>query len=189
MDGLEHGRAASLRIDIPGGRDADGTRQSRRQIGQNIGMQIGRHHRIDRARLHHHAHRHRIDQLLVPGHVLVVVGDQGSDLIPEHHAVPLRVRLGHHGQMLPRARTRDIEREPHDPLHAAAGEDGNFGGDFFRQAAMGAAALAGIFAFRVFTHDHPVQIAFAYVPQRGRHTRQNAGRADVGILIQTLADL
>ena len=30
-----------------------------------------------------------VDQFLVPGHVLVIVRDQGRDLIPEHHAVPL----------------------------------------------------------------------------------------------------
>ena len=41
---------------------------------------------------------------------------------------------------------------------AGAGEDRGFGGNFLGVAAMGTAAMAGIFALGVFTHDHPVDI-------------------------------
>ena len=67
---------------------------------------------------------------------------------------------------LRRAGAGDVEGEAHDPLDAAAGEDRDLGRDFLGQAAMGAAALAGIFAFGVLPHDHPVQVARADIAQR-----------------------
>ena len=152
-------------------------------------MQVGRHHGIDGARLEDHAHGHRVHQFLVPGHVLVVVGDEGGDLVPEHHAVPLGVGLGDHGQVLARAGAGDVEGDAHDPLHAAAGEDGDLGGDLLGQAAVRAPALTGILALRVLAHDHPVQVARVHVAQGRGHAGQHPRRADVGVLVQALADL
>ena len=77
----------------------------------------------------HHAHGHRIDQFLVPGHVLIIVRYQRRDLVPEHHAVALRIGLGDDGELLARTRARDVEGEAQDPLDAAAGEDRGLGGD------------------------------------------------------------
>ena len=47
VDRLEHRRAAPLGIDVAGGRDAERAGQRRRQIGQDIGVQVGRHHGVD----------------------------------------------------------------------------------------------------------------------------------------------
>ena len=103
--------------------------------------------------------------------------------------MPLGIGLGHDGQVLPGPRSSDIEGEAHDALDAAAGEDGGLGGDFLRQAAVGASALTGIFAFGVLPHDHPVQVAGA-TSLNGEVTpgRTRVG-PDVGILVQALADL
>ena len=43
----------------------------------------------------------------------------------------------------------------HDALDADAGEDRDFGADFLGQAAMDAAAAAGILAFGIFADEFP----------------------------------
>ena len=53
---------------------------------------------------------------------------------------------------------------------------------------MGASALAGIFAFRVFSHDDPVEVLGRSISQGAGNTREDAGRPDIGVLIQGLAD-
>jgi hypothetical protein len=66
-------------------------------------VQIGRHDGVETLRLQRHPHRHRIDQHLVPGDVGELFRDFLGDLVPHHHAVALRVRLGHDAQQLARA--------------------------------------------------------------------------------------
>lgn len=51
-----------------------------------------------------------------------------------------------------------------------------------------AAALAGIFTVRIFTHDHPVEILGGDARERAHDAWQNAGGADIGILVEGLAD-
>ena len=51
-----------------------------------------------------------------------------------------------------------------------------------------AAADAGIFAFRVFADDHPVEFLAVNVAQRAGDAGQDARRADIGVLIERLAD-
>ena len=102
--------------------------------------------------------------------------------------VPLRVRLGDDGEQLARARAGERERKAHDALDAGAGEHRDVGRDFLRQAAMDASADAGIFAFGVLAHDHPVEFRAADMAQRARDPRQNASRPHVGVLVERLAD-
>ena len=111
---------------------------------------------VDAGGLAHHARRHRIHQLLLDRDMRKILGDMGSHLIPEDHAMALRVGLGDHGQQLAWARFGNLEGRAHDPLDADAGEDGGLGGDLDGVAAMRAATMAGIFALAVLTHDHPV---------------------------------
>ena len=119
------------------------------------------------ARAADHAHGHRVDQLLVPGDVGEVGGDEGGDLVPEHHAVALGVGFRHHGEVLARAGAGALEGVAHDPLDADAGEDRDLGRDLLGQAAMGAAAMAGILALAVLADDEPVEIAGADVARAG----------------------
>ncbi len=73
VDRLEHRGAAAFRVDIPGGSDAQRTGQGGGQIGQDVGVQVGRDNSIDRPGLANHPHSHRVDQFLVPCHVFVVM--------------------------------------------------------------------------------------------------------------------
>ena len=84
------------------------------EIGQDVGVQVGRDDRVERLRLQRHAHGHGVDQHLVPGDVGKFLRDLGGDLVPHHHAVALRVRLGDHRQQLARPRLRQLEGEAHD---------------------------------------------------------------------------
>ena len=140
------------------------------------------------SRVAHHAHGHGVDQHLVPGDVRELARDLGGDLVPHHHAVALGVGLGDDGQELARPRAGQLEREAHDAGDAGAGEDHHLGADLLRQAAMRAAALAGVLALGVLAHDHPVELLGRDVAQRAGDPGQDAGRADVGVLVERLAD-
>ncbi len=151
-------------------------------------MQVGRDDGVEAFRILDHAHGHGIDQHLVPGHVRVVPGHLGGDLVPHHHAEPLGVGFRDHGQQLAGPRPGQFEGITHDPRDAGAGEDRNLGADLFGHALVGAAAIAGIFAFGVLAHDDPVEIPRADPRQRRGDARQDLGRAHVGILVEALAD-
>src|ERR1700686_2700886 len=55
-------------------------------------------------------------------------------------------------------------------------------------AAVGATAVAGIFALTVLTHNHPIEITLFNPTQWAGDAAQNAGRTNVRILIEALAD-
>ncbi len=188
MDRLEHRGKLALRIEVRGGGDAERAGERRRQVGEDVGVQIGRDHRVEALRPQGHAHGHGVDQHLVPRDVGKFARDLGRDLVPHHHAVALRVRLGHHGQELARARSGEREGEAHDPRNPRTGEHGDVGRHLLGQAAMGAPAHAGIFAFGVLAHDHPVELRALDVAQRAHDARKNAGGAHIGVLVERLAD-
>ncbi len=151
-------------------------------------MEVCGHDGVERAGILRHPHRHRIDQHPVPGHVREVLRDLGGDLVPEHHAVVLRVRLGHHGERLARPRPCEREGVARDALDAGAGEDRDFGGGLVALGAMAAPALAGIFPRGVFPHDHPVQIPGTNPCERALDARQDPCGTHVGVLVERLAD-
>ncbi len=186
MDRLEHGREAALRIQIGGGGDAQAPGQRGGQIGEDVRVQVGGDDGVQGRRLEHHPGGHRVDQLAVGLHVGVVAGDLEEHLVPEHHPVPLRVRLGDQRELLPGPLARQLEGEAVDARHACAGEHRRLGRHFLRQPAVGAPAVAGVLALGVLAHHHPVNpLASA---QGARHPRQHARRPDVGVLIEPLAD-
>ncbi len=162
--------------------------QRRREVGQDVGVQVGGDDRVQRLGLEGHPHGHGVDQHLVPGDVRELLRHLGRDLVPHHHAVALGVGLGDHGQQLARPRLGEREGVAHDPGDTGAGEDHHLGADLMRQAAMRAAALAGILALRVLAHDHPVQLLGGDLAQWAGDAGQDARRADVGVLVERLAD-
>src|SRR5687768_12727157 len=107
-------------------------------------------------------------------------------LVPQHHAVALRVRLRHQGKVLARPLAGEVEGEAMDPFRSGAREGGDFHRHFVRQAGVHAAAGARILAFGVLAHDHPVDVL--RVVHRRSNAGQQAGRAHVGVLVEALAD-
>ena len=53
---------------------------------------------------------------------------------------------------------------------------------------MCASALAGVFTFGVFADDDPVEVTGARIAERGGDAAQDFGGADVGVLLEGLAD-
>jgi hypothetical protein len=121
-----------------------------------------------------------------PGELLCHLG---RDLVPHHHRVALRVALGDDGELLSRPRLGEAEREAHDSLDAGAGHHRDVGRDLDRMALVGAAADAGVLAFRVLAHDHPVEVVRAAALQRRVDAGQDARRPNVRVLVEPLADL
>ncbi len=98
----------------------------------------------------------------------------------------LGIGFGHDGQQFSRPGLRQPERKTHDALDAGAGQDRYVGRDLERQPPVDAAADPGIFAFRVFADDDPVEFWPVNVAQRAGDPRQDAGRPHIGILIERL---
>lgn len=150
--------------------------------------QITRYNRIQTLRLQHHPRRHRINQHLINPDVRKLARQARRNLIPQHHPVALRIALRHHGQQLPWACLRRLERKPEDPLHAHPAEDGRLGGHFPGEAAVRATPLPRVLAFTVLAHNHPVETAHRAVAQGGAGAAEDPGRAHVSVLLEGLAD-
>ncbi len=189
VDRLEHRRITAFGIDVAGRSNAQAAGQRRRQVAQDVGVQVGRHDGVERGRPVDHAGRRRIDQFLVPLHVGEFLRHLHGDLVPHHHGVALRVGLGDHGQQLALARLRQPEGEAHDPLDAGARHHRHVGGGLDRMPLVHAAAHARVFPFRVLAHDHPVQVLRAAALERRIDAGQDARRAHVRVLVEALADL
>ena len=151
-------------------------------------MQVGGDDGVERLRLHHHPHGHRIDQHLVPGHVLELGRDLGGDLVPHHHGMALRVALGHDRQQLARPGLGQLEGVANDALHSSPRHHGDVLCDLDRQSLVHAAADTGVLALRVLAHDHPVQLRAGDMAKWADDAGQDPGRAYVGVLVERLAD-
>src|SRR6188768_4067620 len=53
---------------------------------------------------------------------------------------------------------------------------------------MNTAANAGVFSFRIFPDNDPIKLGSGYMAQRAGDARKDAGRTNVRVLIQRLAD-
>ena len=87
-------------------------------------------------------------------------GHVAKRAVPQHHAEALRVGLGDRGDaLLLVALDRQLEREAHDPLDAAAGEDRRLDGDLFGLMLVDEAADLRVLALGVLAHDDQVDVA------------------------------
>ncbi len=119
----------------------------------------------------------------------VLRGDAFEDPVPEHHAVALRVGFGDRGDaLLAIALHRQVKREAHDPLDAAAREDAGLDGDLLRLVLVDKAAHLRVLAFGVFAHHHEIDLA-ALGPRQGRlHAGIEIGGTHVRVLVEGAAD-
>ena len=67
-------------------------------------------------------------------------------------------------------------------------EDADFGRYLPRLAYVRTAALTGVFALGVFADDNPVKGARLSIAERGGNAAEDFGRADVGVLLERLAN-
>lgn len=111
-----------------------------------------------------------------------------SNFIPQNHSVTLSITLGNNSQKLARALLSGLESESHNTFHSVAGEDRNFGCRLPRLACVGTATLARILAFTVLADNDPVEISNVAVAEGRLSTPEDSSGADVGILLEWLAD-
>lgn len=142
---------------------------------------------VDRLRLQHHPRSHRVDKHLINLHLRELLRHISSNLVPEHHAIPLRIALGHHCQHLPRPACRCFKSEAHQPADTVAGKDGDLCGCLPLLASVRATTLPGIFALAVLADDDPVEVAGLAIPERRLGTGQDASGTHVGVLLEGLA--
>ncbi len=138
--------------------------------------------------MRHHARRQRVDVILDDGERGEVARHLVHHLIPEHHRMLQRVRLGGAGQQLPRTRQRQCAGVADDPLDAATREQARLLGHFVRRAPVQPSAEPGVFAFGVLAHAHPVDVGGCAVAQRPRHAGQQPHRAQIDELLEALPD-
>ena len=77
-----------------------------------------------------------------------------------------------------------LERGPHDPFAAAAGEDGRLNGDFVRRACVEPAADRGVFAFGVFAIDSMSMLPGGFVAQRRLDAVEQVSGAKIDVLVE-----
>ena len=151
-------------------------------------MEVRGHQDIQSFRTEHHPGRSRIDQHPVRRNIGIVCRDRGENFVPEDHPVALGVGLGYQREHATRALPGQLEGKPHDPKNPGPGEDGYLHSHLLRMRLVRPTPDARVFPFRVLADDDPVQIPGAAVLQRTSDAGQDAGGADVGVLIESLAD-
>ena len=152
-------------------------------------MEIGRDDRVERRRPVDHPRGARVDQLLVPYHAGELRRYLHRDLVPHHHRMALRVRLGDDRQKLAWPRIGQPECVTHDPLYAGARHQRYVGRRFDRMSLMDAAADAGVFAFGVLANDYPVEVVRPAALEGAIDAGKDPGGTHIGVLVETLADL
>ena len=184
MDRLEHRRAAAGRVDVGRGGKAQPALDRRAQVGQDVAEQVRRHHHVQRLGCQHHPGGQRVDVIGGDLDLGIFGGDLAGDLVPEHHGMALRVRLGDRSQSS-RPPLRLFEAKAQDAFDPGAGEDRGLDRDLVRGALMQPAAGASVFAFGVLADAQDVEAALS---QRPLDPAQQPVRPDIGVLHEGLAD-
>lgn len=132
------------------------------------------------------------------------------DLVPEHHAAALSVRLGDKSEHLAWARLGELECEASNATNAGASKDSDLCEAVCGKLAyyckdrkkeesgtscnlvvvsrVRATTLAGVLALTILTDDDPVELAGLAVGERRGRAGQDARPAHVCVLLQRLAD-
>ena len=114
VNGFEHRRETALRIEVGGRRDAQAAGEGGGEVGEDVGVKICGHDGVQACGLGDHARGHGVDEHFVPGDGGKILCHFGCDLVPQDHAVALRVGLGDNREQLSRPRLCKFESEAHD---------------------------------------------------------------------------
>ena len=184
---LEHRRVRPLGVDVAARRHAEAARDRRADVGQDVAEQV-------RATMTSSVCGCVTMRAASASTWYLRNSTSGSpcativhDLVPQHHRVLQRVRLGGAGQHLARPRRRQLERVARDALDAVAREDAGLLGHFVRRADVQAAADAGVLALGVLAHADHVDVGGAAVGERRGDARQQPHRPQVHVLVEALA--
>ena len=181
---LEHRREIAFRIDVARRRDADGAGAGGAEIGEDVAEQIGADHDVEPIGMQHEVRGEDVDVILVPLHFRIVLRHRLHALVPIGHRDRDAVGLGRRGQMLLRARLREIEREFQDAVDADARHHGLLGDELTVGVREHAPADGGILTFGVFAHHPEIDIAGLAVGERRRHAGHQSHRAQIDILVE-----
>jgi hypothetical protein len=149
---------------------------------------VGSNNSVQGLGLENHAGGHGINQHLVDSNIGEVLGHISGDLVPQDQAVSLGIALSNNCKELARALLGSLKGESDDALDTVAGEDGHLGGRLPGATAVGSTTVAGVFTLAVLADDDPVKISDVAVAEGRLGALQHPGRADVGILLERLAD-
>ena len=179
----------ALRIEVRGRRDAERAGERRGEIGQDVGVQVGRDDGVERLRAAASCAWSWRRPASCP-RSRREIRRATSAAISSHITMPWRCALdlvttvrSLRGRDRASSKAKRMMR-----VDAGAREHRDVGRDLLRQAAMDAAADAGIFALGILAHDHPVELGPGDMAQRAGDARQDAGRPHIGVLIERLAD-
>jgi hypothetical protein len=188
---FEHRREPALRVEVGTGGEAEAAGQGAAQVGEDVRVQVRGDHHGQVLGLQDELRGHGVDQHTLGRHVRVVGRDTAEHLVPQDHAVLLRVALGHAGDLFVRTGPRELEREPHDPLTSVLGEQRRLH-RHLTAVAPGTevtAAEPGVLTLGVLPDDDPVEFGAVRLAQRALDAGQELHRPYVRPLVEVLADV
>ena len=185
VDRLEHRRVAPLRIEIGGRRDAERAGERRGEIGQDVGVQVGRDDRVERLPA-----AVTMRMVMASTSILSQVTSGNSRAtsaaISSHITMPWRCAFDlvtTVSSLRGRERASSKAKRMMRSTPARVNID-DVGRDLLAAALMHPPADAGIFALRVLAHDHPVEFRRPSRSQRRVDAGQDARRAHIGVLVE-----
>ena len=177
-----------LRVEVRAGGQAQAPGERGPEVGEDVAEEVRRHDDIQRLRVGDHPGGQRVDVITLQRDLRVARRHSGHHLVPQHHRMAERVRLGGAGQEPARPARGGLEAEADDPLDPPAGEEGRLGGQLVIRARVQPAAGPRVLALGVLPHAQHVEVGRPAAGERAAHAGQEPHRPEVDVLLEALAD-
>ena len=117
-------KTAAVGADVRAGRDAQAADQARRQVADDVAVEVRQHEHVVQLGLLDELHAHVVDDAVLELDPAVVVGRDGPAALEEQAVRQLHdVGLVDGRDLVPAVGDGVLEREPGDPLGRLAGDD------------------------------------------------------------------
>ena len=189
MHRLEERRERALRVQVRRRRDADRPRARGAKVREDVAEEVRAHHDVEPVRMRDEVRGENVDVELVDAHVGIPRGHRLDALVPVRHRDRDPVRLRGGGQVLLRARLREVEREAQDPVDTLAGEARLLEDDLALGVRVHPAADARVLALRVLAHHEEVDVARLAIGERAPDAGHETARPEVDVLVELAAEL